>query len=67
MSTRNLFFLTLAAVIAFLLSNSVFVIKETERAVLLRFGEVVNLDIAPGLHFKIPFVNNVRNRGLMFF
>ena len=27
---------------------------------LLRFGEVVNPDIEPGLHIKVPFVNNVR-------
>ena len=31
-----------------------FIVKETERALLLRFGEVVRADIAPGLHFKIP-------------
>ena len=35
-------------------------IKETERGVLLRFGEVVNPNIEPGLHVKVPFVNNVR-------
>jgi len=35
-------------------------VKETERAVLLKFGQVVNPDIKPGLHVKIPFVNNVR-------
>ena len=40
--------------------NSLFVVKETERAVMLRFGEVVNSDIAPGLHVKIPWVNTVR-------
>ena len=40
--------------------NSVFVVKETERAVLLRFGELVQPDIAPGLHVKIPWVNTVR-------
>ena len=33
---------------------------DTERGVLLQFGEVVNPSIAPGLHWKIPFVNNVR-------
>ena len=27
---------------------------------MLRFGEVVNPDIQPGLHFKMPIVNNVR-------
>jgi len=40
--------------------NSLFVIKETERAVMLRFGELVNDDIQPGLHWKIPMVNTVR-------
>jgi membrane protease subunit HflC len=43
-----------------LLSQSVFVVKETERAVKLRFGEIVEADVAPGLHFKLPIVNTVR-------
>jgi membrane protease subunit HflC len=43
-----------------LLSNSLFVIRETERAVMLKFGEVVRSDIEPGLHWKVPFVNSVR-------
>ena len=42
------------------LSNAVYVIRETQRGVLLRFGEVVKTDLAPGLHFKTPFVNSVR-------
>ncbi|NVK40958.1 MAG: protease modulator HflC [Oceanospirillaceae bacterium] len=41
-------------------SKSVYIVKETERAVMLRFGEIVNDDVKPGLHFKIPFVNTVR-------
>lgn len=41
-------------------SNSLFVVKEIERAVMLQFGEVVNADIAPGLHVKVPWVNTVR-------
>jgi len=43
-----------------LLSNAVYVVKETQRAVKLRFGEFANADIAPGLHFKIPFAEQVR-------
>ena len=43
-----------------ILSNSLFVISETQRGVLLKFGEVVNADLEPGLHFKIPFVDSVR-------
>jgi len=50
-------FLFLAVVIV---SNTLFVVKETERAVMLQFGELVNSDIEPGLHAKIPWVNNVR-------
>jgi membrane protease subunit HflC len=42
------------------LSNSVYVISETQRGVLLKFGEVVKSDLEPGLHFKTPFVNSVR-------
>lgn len=53
-SLIGLFFALLIA------SSSIFVIKETERAIMLRFGEVVQFDIQPGLHVKIPFVNTVR-------
>ena len=42
------------------LSNAVYVISETQRGVLLRFGEVVKTDLTPGLHFKTSFVNSVR-------
>ena len=44
----------------FVLSNSIYVISETQRGVLLKFGEVVKADLAPGLHFKVPFVDSVR-------
>ena len=41
-------------------ANSLFVVKETERAILLRFGTVERADLEPGLHFKMPWVNTVR-------
>jgi regulator of protease activity HflC (stomatin/prohibitin superfamily) len=40
--------------------NALFVITELERAVLLRFGKVVQDDLEPGLHVKIPFIDKVR-------
>lgn len=46
--------------VLFVLPNSIYVISETERGVLLKFGEVVRGDLEPGLHFKVPFVDNVR-------
>jgi membrane protease subunit HflC len=48
------FFLFIAA------SDAVFVVRETERAILLRFGNIVEADLEPGLHFKMPWVNTVR-------
>lgn len=53
-----------AGIIVFLLfvvgSDSVYIVKQTERAILLRFGQIVEADIPPGLHFKLPWVNTVR-------
>jgi len=39
---------------------SLFRVYETESALLLRFGQVQSSDFPPGLHFKIPFIENVR-------
>ncbi|AKS41693.1 protease modulator HflC [Wenzhouxiangella marina] len=39
--------------------NSLFVVKETEYAIKFRLGEVVRADYEPGLHLKMPFINNV--------
>ncbi len=50
----------LAVLLLVLAANSLFVVRQTERAVMLRFGELVNADIQPGLHVKIPWVNTVR-------
>ncbi len=60
MSGRSVSILFLVLLVLFVASNSLYVIKETERGVLLQFGEVVNPNIEPGIHLKIPFVNNVR-------
>jgi membrane protease subunit HflC len=60
MSGRNMTLLVVAALILLIASNALYVIKQTERGVLLQFGEVVVSDLQPGLHVKIPFVNNVR-------
>ena len=40
--------------------GSLFVVSERERAVLLRFGQVVRADIQPGFHVKVPLIDKVR-------
>jgi len=39
---------------------SVFTVDQREKAMVFRLGEIVRSDITPGLHFKTPFINNVR-------
>jgi membrane protease subunit HflC len=41
-------------------NSSLYVVSEFERGVKLQFGKLVEADIQPGLHVKIPFVDNVR-------
>ncbi len=60
MSGRQMSILIGLVVLLAVVSNSLYVVNERERAVLLKFGEVVSTDIQPGLHFKIPIVNDVR-------
>ncbi len=53
-------FLPLLVVAAILGYFSVFTVSEKEVALKFRLGEVIAEDYEPGLHFKTPFVNNVR-------
>ena len=39
---------------------TLFTVDEREHVIKFRFGEIVRSDYQPGLHFKIPFVNNIR-------
>jgi len=43
-----------------LLLMSLFTVSERQKAILFQLGEIVRSDYEPGLHFKMPFVNNVR-------
>ena len=59
---RNLLFPILGAiavVAAILINQSVFVIDETEQAIILQFGDPVATIREPGLSYKLPFIQNV--------
>jgi len=47
------------AIVALVVSMSVFTVDERELAIKFRFGEIVASEFEPGLHFKTPVVNNV--------
>ncbi len=60
MGNRGFGVLIVAVLLLLLAANSLYIVKQTERAVLLRFGEVVNADVPVGLHVKIPWMHSVR-------
>ncbi|CUH77965.1 Modulator of FtsH protease HflC [Tritonibacter multivorans] len=39
--------------------SSIFIVDEREKALVLRFGRVVNVQEEPGLAFKVPFIDEV--------
>jgi modulator of FtsH protease HflC len=43
-----------------LLFTSVFVVNEGQTAIVLNLGKIVRTNLAPGLHFKVPLVEEVR-------
>jgi len=60
MKTSRIIISALALLLVIGISQSLYIVSETERAVKLRFGEIVEFDVPPGLHFKLPIVNAVR-------
>ena len=44
----------------FILVQSVFIVDETNTAIVTRFGEPIKTSTTPGLNFKIPFMDQVR-------
>ncbi|MBF7142077.1 MULTISPECIES: protease modulator HflC [Pseudomonas] len=60
MGNRSVIALIVGVVAVVALWNSFYIVSQTERAVLLRFGRVVEADVQPGLHMKIPYMNQVR-------
>ncbi|MCY4564496.1 MAG: protease modulator HflC [Gammaproteobacteria bacterium] len=60
MNLRNFVLVVIGVVAVLLLLQSVYIVQETERAILLRFGAVSRADVSPGLHFKLPIAEDVK-------
>jgi membrane protease subunit HflC len=61
-NTLALVLVGIAVVVLIVIASATFEVKQTEQALVLRFGEPVagrGLITEPGLHFKIPFVETV--------
>ena len=55
---KNPILIAISAVLVLIMSSA-YVVDQRETAIKFRFGEIVEEDIGPGLHFKIPFWNKV--------
>ncbi|WP_136620256.1 MULTISPECIES: protease modulator HflC [Mesorhizobium] len=73
MANRLPIIVVAAAIILFLLYSSVFVVNARQQALVLRFGEIVDVKSEPGIYFKAPFsffdadtVQLIENRVLRF-
>ena len=52
--------LGIIVVLFFLVSSSLYIVDQRQRAIVFQLGEVVSVKTEPGLYFKIPMVQNVR-------
>ena len=60
MSNKSIFGLIIALVVVVVGWNSFYIVAQTERGLVLQFGKVVRDDVPPGLHFKLPFVQEAK-------
>lgn len=60
MSPKAVFSLLFLLVVTVIAGNSIYIINEFERGVLLRLGKVADSDLKPGLQFKMPIIDEVR-------
>lgn len=59
MNGKQISVLVTLALVFILVLGSTFVVDERERVVTLRLGQITGTDLPPGLHFKLPIVEDV--------
>jgi membrane protease subunit HflC len=52
--------LAIIVVLFLLVSSSLYVVDQRQKAIVFQLGEVISVKESPGLYFKIPMVQNVR-------
>ncbi len=60
MSGKSMLGVVFLAIIGALAFSSAYLVDEREKAIVFKFGEIIRSDVEPGLHWKVPFINNVR-------
>lgn len=60
MTGKSSIFTVIAALLILVAYTSLYIVDERQTAIKLRFGEVIEWDITPGLHARIPFVHTIK-------
>jgi membrane protease subunit HflC len=59
MGSRVLGILVLVLAVVILISTSAFIVREQELALRVQIQSIIGKDYKPGLHFKVPFIDDV--------
>ena len=59
MSKNPLVLILVALVLLIVVTQGFFTVHQTQKALVLQLGEPLSRVYGPGLHFKIPFIQNV--------
>jgi modulator of FtsH protease HflC len=59
MGSRALLIVVIAIAALVLFSSATFVVREQEQALRVQFQSIIGKEYDPGLHFKVPFIDNV--------
>ena len=59
MNTRNFIWAGIALFLILLINGTWFVVSQTEQAIVFQFRDVVRVIDKPGLHFKVPLIQDV--------
>ncbi|UYZ84492.1 protease modulator HflC [Entomomonas sp. E2T0] len=60
MSNKLLFPLVIVLLLVIFGWSSLYIVLQTQKGILLRFGEIEQSNLEPGLHFKWPVINKVK-------
>ena len=60
MKGKTLGIIVLLVILGTVILSATYTVDEREKAIVFQFGEILRADDKPGIHFKTPFINNVR-------
>lgn len=60
MGSKGLIGIIVLVAAAAIVASAIYTVDEREKALVFKFGEIIESNDQPGLHFKTPFINSVK-------